>query len=130
MRKVLLLLLLSGLSLALWGQQSSITDDLDSSIQTLEQVSETINLLQSNITHLNEVIANLETDSTASKQELEKQKILLDKYQSMLTTYKNRYEKLLTISKGLKSSLQVSQVISVSLGVVAVGAVLVAIFKK
>lgn len=130
MRKVLLLLLLSGLSLALWGQQSSITDDLDSSIQTLEQVSETINLLQSNITHLNEVIANLATDSTASKQELEKQKILLDKYQSMLTTYKNRYEKLLTISKGLRSSLQVSQVVSVSLGVVAVGAVLVAIFKK
>jgi len=130
MRKVLLLLLLSGLSLALWGQQSSTMDDLDSSIQTLEQVSETISLLQSNITHLNEVIANLETDSTASKQELEKQKILLDKYQSMLTTYKNRYEKLLTISKGLKSSLQVSQVINVSLGVVAAGAILYAIFKK
>lgn len=107
-----LFLLLLELSAQAQDSSSSGTQIIDDSIQSLEQVEQTLNLLNANIEQLNEVISTLESDSTASQAELRKQKDLRDSYQSRVKVLQARYEGLLKISEKLKSSLKVSETLN------------------
>lgn len=110
-RLLLLFVLLS--PLVLYAQASPslplVDQTIDDSIQSLEQVEQTLQLYQSNIMQLNKVILSLESDSTASQQELQKQKDLRDSYQFRVNQLQTRYEGLLKTSEKLKSSLQISE---------------------
>lgn len=110
-RLLLLFVLLSPLGLYAQASPSLplVDQTIDDSIQSLEQVEQTLQLYQSNIMQLNKVILSLESDSTASQQELQKQKDLRDSYQFRVNQLQTRYEGLLKTSEKLKSSLQISE---------------------
>ena len=136
--KKLLLLALFPLFLAQLVQaqstSQSVTPIIDDSIQSLEQVEQTINLLNSNIEQLNKVISSLESDSNASVLELQKQKDLRASYQSRVKQLQQRYEGLLKISEKLRKSLQLqtdlNYVLGSSLAVAVIVIVVQAVIKK
>ena len=108
---------------------SGTITELDNSIKSLEEVSQTINSLNLNIEQLNKVIASLESDSTASSAELEKQKTLRTQYQDRVKQLQSRYEGLLKISKRLEQSLKISATFNWILAGTTATAIVVAVVE-